>query len=44
MQPFKMLVGDLVNEKQKDWLIPFRVSFAMQEAWLVIFSLSSLHS
>ena len=30
MQPFKMLVGDMVNEKQKGLAYPSRASCAMQ--------------
>lgn len=38
MQPFKMMVGDMVNEKQKDWLTPFRVFSVMPAVWQDIFS------
>ena len=43
MQPFKMMVGDMVNEKQKDSPTPSRVFSAMQAAWWDISSRSSLH-
>ena len=43
MQPFKMMVGDMVNEKQKDSPTPSRVFSAMQAAWWAISSRSSLH-
>lgn len=39
MQPFKMMVGDMVNEKQKGlWLTPFRVFSVMPAVWQDIFS------
>lgn len=33
MQPFKMMVGDMVNEKQKDWPTPCRVFCATWARW-----------
>lgn len=38
MQPFKMMVGDMVNENRKDWPTPSRVSYAMQAVWSAICS------
>ena len=33
MQPFKMMVGDMVNEKQKGLAYSIQSSFVMQEVW-----------
>ena len=38
MQPFKMMVGDMVNEEQNQRLIPFNRSSAMQVVLWDIFS------
>lgn len=45
MQPFKMLVGDMVNEKQKvKWPTLFRVFCATPVRWWAMSSRLSLHS
>lgn len=43
MQPFKMMVGDMVNEKQKGLAYSIQSFSAMQAAWWDISSRSSLH-
>lgn len=45
MQPFKMMVGDMVNEKQKGLAYSIQSSFVMQEVWQdICFRLSSRQS
>ena len=42
MQPFKMMVGDMVNEKQKGLAYSIQSFFAMPAAWWAICSRSYL--